>query len=302
MTDLSVADRTSRSSRLSTSPGSLWRGIRFVAGDRALAFASLLIGALVFLAVFGPLVWRKDPLAVDVAAALQGPSAEHPMGTDGNGRDIFARFNEGAQISLAVGAVVVLSGLLLGGIIGLVAGIWRGAADNVLMRAIDALLAFPPLILAMTVTVGLGVGLETAAVGVILTTVPYYARLVRSDVLRIRALPHVEAAIAVGATRRRIIVRHVLPHTWPTMLIQSAAVFGYAILTLAALGFVGLGAQIPTPEWGAMITDGLQYALTGQWWIAVFPGLGLMLAVVAANIFADRARDILDPRGDVARF
>jgi peptide/nickel transport system permease protein len=300
MSEFGIAEQRLRPSPPRRSAAAAWSGMRYIAHDPALAFAGVLIALLCFLAIFGPVVWRHDPLQVDLNHALQSPSAAHPMGTDGNGRDIFARFNEGAQISLSVGALVVVSGLLVGGLLGLAAGIWHGA-DNVLMRLVDAILAFPPLILAMIVTLGFGVGLETAALGVMLATVPYYARLIRSDVLRIQALPHIEAAVALGASQRRIVTRHILPHTVPTMLIQSAAVFGFSILTLAALGFVGLGAQIPTPEWGAMITDGLQYTLTGQWWIAVFPGFGLMLAVVAANIFADRARDVLDPRGDITR-
>ncbi len=283
----------------------IWRRVsvasRFVLHDPALAAATVLLGLLVLCAIIGPLVWRQDPLGIDVGGALQPPSTAHPMGTDGNGRDLFARFNEGARISLAVGAAVVLSGVLVGGLIGLAAGVLHRMVDSFLMRVLDAILAFPPLILAMAVTVGFGVGLRSAALGTMLTTVPYYARLLRSDVMRIRVLPHVESAVALGASPKRIVFRHILPHAAPTMLIQSAAVFGYSILTLAALGFVGLGAQIPTPEWGAMITDGLQYSLTGQWWIAVFPGLGVLFAVVAANILADRARDILDPRGELSR-
>jgi peptide/nickel transport system permease protein len=133
-----------------------------------------------------------------------------------------------------------------------------------------------------------------------LTTIPYYGRLLRSEVLRIRSLPFIEAARAAGATRTRIIARHVVPHVVSTLLIQGAAVFGYAILTLAALGFVGLGVKVPTPEWGTMITDGLQYALTGKWWIGVFPGLGVLIAVTATSIVADRVRDLLDPRGRYA--
>ena len=298
MSEATFVDRSPERLRIG---GRLAAAARYVVRDRELLIATILLGILVLLALFGPLVWTENPNGIDVGAALQSPSLAHPMGTDGNGRDIFARFNEGARISLAVGALVVLASALVGGTIGLVAGLWRGLTDSLLMRALDAILAFPPLILAMAVTVGLGVGLKTAAFGTMLACVPYFARLLRSDVLRLRALPYVEAAVALGATRKRIVLRHIFPHTASTMLIQSAAVFGYAILTLAALGFVGLGAQIPTPEWGAMITDGLQYALTGQWWVALFPGLGLLAAVVAANIYADRARDILDPRGEFAR-
>jgi peptide/nickel transport system permease protein len=262
------------------------------------AMLSLLVGA----AVLGPLIWHHDPLATNLDASLQGPSWAHPMGTDSSGRDILARFNEGAQISLTVSAVVVLGGTLIGGAVGLVAGMARGLVDNFLSRILDALLAFPPLILAMMVTVGLGIGLTSATIGVTLTTIPFYGRLVRGDVLRVRALPHVEAATALGAGKTRIALRHILPYTLSTLLVQSAAVFGYAILALAGLGYVGLGAQIPTPEWGTMITDGQQYALTGQWWVALFPGLGILLGTVAVNLLADTARDRFDPRGQLGRW
>lgn len=162
-----------------------------------------------------------------------------------------------------------------------------GWVDTVLMRLMDAIVAFPPLILAMAVSLGLGIGLVSGVIGVALTSLPFYARLMRGDVRRIRSLPHIEAARAIGLTPWQTAIRHVLPHTVPTMLVQSAALFGYAILTLAGLGFVGLGAQIPTPEWGAMLTTGLQYTVTGQWWVAVFPGLGVLIAVSGANLLAD---------------
>ncbi len=269
--------------------------------DRAILLACVLLLSLVGLAVLGPLFWPVDPLAVDVSAALEPPSAAHPMGTDGAGRDVLARFYSGARISLTVGTIVVALGAVLGGLIGLVAGMLGGWLDNLLMRVMDAILAFPPLILAMAVTIGLGAGIDTAAMGIIITSIPWYARIIRSDVMRIRSLPFIEASVAIGASRWRIIGRHVIPHVIPTLLVQAAASFGYAILTLAALGFVGLGAQIPTPEWGAMITEGLTHAITGRWWVGVFPGLGLLLAVTAANILADRARDLLDPRRALAK-
>lgn len=223
------------------------------------------------------------------------------MGTDSVGRDIFARFLRGAQISLSIGFIVILAGSVCGGTIGLLAGSLGGWVDVVLMRVMDAILAFPSIVLAMAVTVGLGAGIKAAALGITISSVPWYARVLRSEVLRVRALPFVDAASALGATRTRLVVRHVVPHVVPTLFIQAAAAFGFAILALAGLGFIGLGAQIPTPEWGAMITDGLQYALTGQWWVGVFPGVGVLVAVTAANLIADRARDILDPRGQYAR-
>ena len=269
--------------------------------DTALSVGVLLLLALVGLALLGPALWRTDPNALDLLATLQPPSADHPMGTDSVGRDIFARFLRGAQISLSIGFIVILAGSVCGGTIGLLAGSLGGWVDVVLMRVMDAILAFPSIVLAMAVTVGLGAGIKAAALGITISSVPWYARVLRSEVLRVRALPFVDAASALGATRTRLVVRHVVPHVVPTLFIQAAAAFGFAILALAGLGFIGLGAQIPTPEWGAMITDGLQYALTGQWWVGVFPGVGVLVAVTAANLIADRARDILDPRGQYAR-
>jgi len=268
--------------------------------DRAVVLAVSLLSLLVLVAVIGPLIWTKAPNATDLSSVLQAPSAAHPMGTDGSGRDVLARFARGAGISLLSGAAVVLLSGMVGGTLGLLAGMTRGITDTVIMRALDAVLAFPSLILAMTVSIGLGPGVRSAVIGTALTCVPVYARLLRSDVVRIRELPHIEAARALGVPRGKVIRRHVLPHTVPTMLVQSAAVFGSSVLTLAALGFVGLGAQIPTPEWGSMITDGMQYALTGGWWVSTFPGIGLLIAVCGANVLADRMRDILDPRGPLA--
>ncbi|MDE0114383.1 MAG: ABC transporter permease [Albidovulum sp.] len=281
--------------------GNLRAFAKILRANLDLTASLLILLILAILAVFGPFLWPYDPLAISLRETLQSPSLAHPMGTDHIGRDIFARFNEGALISLSVGVAVVITGAVVGGMIGLVSGISGGLLDNALMRLMDAILAFPPLILAMAVTVGLGGGLETAAFGIMLTSVPYYARLIRSDVIRIRQLPFVEAAETAGAGPARIILRHIVPHTVSTLLIQAAALFGYSVLALAALGFVGLGTQVPTPEWGVMITEGLQYALTGQWWIGVFPGFGLLAAVAATSILADKVRDLVDPRGQYAQ-
>lgn len=271
--------------------------LRVAAEDRLALAGFILLSTLVVLAVFGPLLWPPDPLAVKLNDTLLAPSWAHPMGTDGVGRDVFARFCAGARTSLAVATMVVLVSGLVGGTIGLIAGLSRGLPSLVLMRAMDAILAFPPLVLAMAVTLGLGAGVTAATIGIAITTVPYFARIMRSDVLRIRGLPLVEATVALGASKPRLIVRHVLPATLPTLLVQGSAAFGDAILTLAGLGFIGLGVQPPAPEWGTMITQGLQYALSGQWWVGVFPGLGVLAAVVGISLIADRMRDLLDPTG-----
>ena len=269
---------------------------RIFFGSPLATAATIALLVLVVGAVLGPIVWNRDPTAVDVGSALQSPSWSHPMGTDNNGRDIFARFLHGARLSLSIAPAVAIVGALFGGLLGVAAGMAGGLVDGAIGRVMDAILAFPSLLLAMAVTVGLGAGVMPAALGILLTAIPWYALLLRSDTMRIRNRPYIDAATALGATRARIVRRHVLPHIMPTLLVQVATVFGYTILTLAGLGFIGLGAQPPTAEWGSMITDGLQFALTGQWWIGFFPGFGVFLAVSAANILADQTTRVLDPR------
>jgi peptide/nickel transport system permease protein len=277
------------------------RAARGLLSDRKIAVPFAVIVALVLFAIFVPILWSDGPDKQDLLHSLESPSWSHPMGTDQLGRDVFARVADGARISLIVATLVTLAGALLGGLIGLLAGTIGGISDGVVMRAMDAILAFPPLILAMAVTVGLGIGLNTAAIGVALVSVPWYARLLRSEALRIRSLPFIEASYAIGMKRSRVIARHVIPHMLPVLFIQMAAAFGYAVLGLASLSFVGLGAQVPTPEWGALITEGLSYSLTGQWWISIFPGVGLLIMVTAASMLSDRMRDLLDPRGEYVR-
>jgi peptide/nickel transport system permease protein len=272
-----------------------------ILGDRQLAIP---IGILLFVVLFAlilPLVWTQSSTHGELLDSLEAPSGAHPFGTDQQGRDVLARVAAGARISLLVASLITIGGALIGGLIGLVAGTLGGATDGISMRVMDTILAFPPLILAMAVTVGLGVGVSTAALGIALVSVPWYARLLRSEALRIRALPFIEAAHAMGSTRTRIIYRHVVPHVLPVLFIQMAAAFGYAVLALAGLSFLGLGAQVPTPEWGVMITEGLSVSLTGQWWVSVFPGLALLIVVTAASMLSDRMRDRLDPRGQYAR-
>lgn len=280
--------------------GSWWRKlIRLMFGSPGVALASTLFILLVLLAILGPPLLHQNPDAVNVGNALAPPSWHEPMGTDELGRSVFARFDYGARLSLACALIVAVVGAIIGTVLGVVCGTVGGWFDSVSMRVMDAILAFPPLILAMTVTVGLGAGVITAALGILITSIPWYARLVRADALSIRERAFIESAQAIGCTRARTIRRHVVPHVMSTVLVQGASVFGFTILTLAALGFVGLGAQPPTPEWGAMITEGLQYAISGQWWIAVFPGIGLLIAVSCTNALADRIRDVLDPRSMV---
>lgn len=254
------------------------------------------LGILIVLsgAVFlGPLIWTVDPLEMDFTAFLAAPSWAHPMGTDATGRDVLARFLEGGRLSLIVGTVVMLAGLVVGALLGLISARFGGVVDTILMRMTDSIAAFPPILLAMAVAIGMGGGLWAAVLGVVISTIPFFARLMRSEVLRIQSYPFIEAAEAMGATSFFTLRWHIAPHAASTMLVQCASVFGYAIITLAGLGFVGLGAQVPTPEWGVMITEGMQYALTGQWWLTIFPGLGILAAVVGTNLLADRLSQVL---------
>jgi len=272
------------------------QALAIVRHDVEIAAALAIIVLLVAAGALGPVLWRGDPLNVDVVNALLPPSLEHPMGTDDVGRDVLARFALGARTSLLVAALVTILGTLIGCAAGVVAGLASGWVDVVLSRTMDAILAFPPLIFAMAVAIGVGPGVLAAVIGVVLTAIPWYFRLLRGEVLRLRELAFIESARALGVSPYGLIIRHILPQTTSTVFVQAAAVFSFSILTLAALGFVGLGIQPPTPEWGAMITEGLQYALTGQWWLGVFPGLGVFLAAVASGMVADRMRDLFDPK------
>ena len=267
----------------------------------ALRIGLALLSVIVVIAVVVPVAWPESPYTTDIAASLEPPSLSHPMGTDASGRDVLARFGRGARISLVAAAAVVVLGGLVGGAIGLLAGLGRPPSDTVLTAVMDAILAFPPLILAMAVAIGLAPGLTSATIGIAVTSFPYYARLMRGEVRRLRSQPHVDAVRALGASRTRVIGRHLIPHTMATMMVQATTLFGFAILTLAGLGFIGLGAQVPTPEWGAMITDGMQYALTGQWWIAFFPGMGAFISIAGANLVADGLRERWDPHAQIAR-
>jgi peptide/nickel transport system permease protein len=259
----------------------------FASGHREATVGLGVILVTVAFAWLGPQIWRADPLAVNLANSLLPPSAARPFGTDDVGRDVLARVMSAGQLDIIAAAAVTAVGGLLGMSVGLLAGLRGGLTDNASMRLIDSLLAFPPLILALAISVALGAGTVSAALGITISTVPFYARLMRSEVLRVQALPFVEAAVASGCQPSRIVWRHILPHTWQVMTIQASSVVGYAVLTLAALGFVGLGVQVPTPEWGTMITAGLSYVLSGQWWIGVFPGAMLLILVIGCNLVAD---------------
>lgn len=250
----------------------------------------------VLLALIAPLLPLTDPLEVNMAARLRPPSGDAPFGTDAFGRDLLSRIVWGARVSLGVGLVTVIVGCAAGVLIGLVAGYAGGRLDAVLMRTMDVVLAFPSLILAMAIAAALGPDLSNAILAVAVVTVPRYARLVRSSVIALRNVEFVEAARALGASPIRVSLRHLLANSIGPIVVQATLGFGQALISVAGLSFIGLGAQPPTPEWGAIITEGRSYVLSGRWWLTVFPGLSIALTVLGFNLVGDTLRDYLDPR------
>jgi peptide/nickel transport system permease protein len=249
--------------------------------------AIFIFGVFLVLAVYGITVTEAAE-KVNVANTLKPPSAEHWFGTDNQGRDVFQRVAVGTWLAVASGTVAVVIGAALGLAVALTAGLGPRWADAVLMRISDAILAFPQFLLALAISMAFGAGLVTAVIAIIVTVIPVFARTLRGEAKRSRTEPFIDAARTIGLTTPHIAVRHVVPYVSTTLIVQAAANFGNVVLTLAGLSFIGVGAKPPTPEWGAMITDGLQNTLTGQWWIGVFPGMALLLLVIAVNMFADQ--------------
>ena len=249
---------------------------------------------LVGIAVAAPMITPYDPVGLDPKNRLLPPSSTNWFGTDDGGRDIFSRVLFGARYSLLAAAVVLSLAVTFGTAVGLVAGFAGGKIDEALMRLTDMFLAFPALVLAMGISAALGASLANSMIAIAVVWWPWYARLVRGQTLRLRHEQFVDAARASGASDAHMIVRHILPNCWTPIIVQVSLDVGYAILTTASLSFIGLGAQPPTPEWGAMVATGKNYILD-QWWMATFPGLAIFLAVMAFNLVGDGLQEALSP-------
>ena len=276
------------------------RGLRLAARAPILAnplnvVALALIAMFAACALFAPLLAPYDPLLQELGTRLQPPSPQHWLGTDSLGRDIASRILYGARISLIVGVVVVASAGVVGTAIGLVAGYAGGLVDEVLMRLTEVFLAFPALILAMAIAGALGPSLTNAIIAIAAVTWAVYARLVRGQILSLRRREFVEAARAMGASRTRIVLRHLLPNALAPLMVQASFDLGSSIIAAAGLSFIGFGAQPPTPEWGVMISEGRNYIST-QPWLSLFPGLAILFAVGSFNLLGDGLRDAFDPR------
>jgi peptide/nickel transport system permease protein len=260
----------------------------------ALGFAILILLALV--SVLAPVIAPHNPNAFDPNAVDKGPSWNHLFGTGTFGEDIFSRVLYGGRIDLLIGFGAVAVGLVLGSTLGAVAGYFRDPVDEIVMRIMDMIAAFPTFILAMGVAAAIGPSTQNLVFAIALTNVPIYARLMRARFLVVRESQYALAAVSVGSTRRRILWWHLLPNTWEPIFVQSTLQFGWAILDAAGLSFIGLGIRLPTPEWGVMVSLGVERIVSGEWWISFFPGMAIAVAVMACNLIGDGLRDLLDPR------
>ncbi len=254
-----------------------------------------LILLLLFLAAFAPLVAPYDPYDQDLSSALTPPGAEHWFGADQYGRDGFSRVLYGTRYALL--AILVADGLalVLGGAAGLLAGFSGGVVDAVIMRCVDVLLAFPYLLLALVIVAALGPSFVNSLIAIGIVYAPQYARMMRGQVLAVRELDFVQAATATGARPLRVVLRHLLPNCMGPVLVLATLQAGSVVVETAGLSFLGLGAQPPSPDWGALLADGHDYFLSA-WWIATFPGLAILLAVLGFNLLGDALRDQADPR------
>ncbi len=267
----------------------------FMKNRLALIGLAILLGVFL-LVIWGPVLAPHDPLGVDFKTKLQGPSSSHLLGTDNYGRDILSRIFSGARFTLMAAVVSVLVGLLVGAPLGIVSGYFGGRFDMALMRMVDVLLAFPPLILAMAVVSGLGPSMLNAAVAIGVSYIPVFARMARSRAIQVRRMDFVQAADAIGSGHFRIMLTDILPNCLTPLIVQSTVYTGYGILWVASLSFIGLGAKLPTPEWGLMIAEGRQYIVTGQWWMTVFPGMFIMLGVIGFTLIGDGLREVFNPK------
>ena len=273
------------------------RHARYILSENPVTgFSFALFTFLVVCALIGPALVPYDPLASDTAMALTGPSAAHWFGTDQLGRDIFSRIIVATRLDLGLAVSSVALAFAIGTLLGLAAGYFGGWTDRVIGRVVDTIMAFPLFVLAMGIGAALGNTLANIIYATAIINLPIYARLARTEANVRRDAGFVEAARLCGNSEARIVLAQLLPNIMPLMVVQISLTLGYAILNAAGLSFIGLGVRPPTAEWGIMVAEGASFIVSGEWWVAFFPGLFLMAAVFCFNLMGDGLRDIVDPR------
>ena len=264
---------------------------------RSATIGASIVLFFIIVAIFAPVIATHDPRQANVVERLQGGSAEHYLGTDGVGRDIFSRIVYGTRISLKVGLIAMTFSIGFGTLFGAIAGYYGGRADNLIMRVMDMMLAMPSILLAMVIVTILGQSLTNAIIAVSIVYIPQYARILRASVLRVRELDYVIAAKVIGASDRRILVTTVLPNCLAPLIVQATLGIGAAILDAAGLSFIGLGAEVGEPEWGAMLNENLKFIRRRPLAVTA-PGIAIFLIVLGFNLLGDALRDALDPQID----
>ncbi|GAB3792755.1 nickel transporter permease [Virgibacillus kimchii] len=263
--------------------------------NKAAMIGGLMILFFIVVAFIGPYFTPYEPNSQDLVNKLQPPSADHWFGTDHYGRDIFTRIIHGMSITLYIGFFSVAMGATAGVVLGMISGYYGGRIDTVIMRIMDVLLAFPGILLALAIVSVLGASLNNVIIAVAIFSIPVFARIVRGSTLSVRKLEYIDAMKALGASDIRILFKHILPNIASPIIVQATLSIATTVLTAAGLSFLGLGAQPPMPEWGAMLSDGRNY-MYNAWHVAFFPGVMIVAVVLAFNIFGDGLRDALDPK------
>jgi peptide/nickel transport system permease protein len=266
-----------------------------ISGNPVTGFAFALLVLIVIAAVFGPWLVPHDPLASNTAVALKPPSLRHWFGTDQLGRDVFSRVVVATRLDLFISVASVALVFLMGGIAGIASGFFLGWTDRIVGRISDTIMAFPLFVLAMGIVAALGNTVQNIILATAIVNFPLYVRVARAEANVRREAGFVQAARLSGNSELRILFGHILPNIMPIMIVQMSLTMGYAILNAAGLSFIGLGVRPPTPEWGIMVAEGAAFMVSGEWWIALFPGAALMLAVFCFNLLGDGLRDIFDP-------
>jgi peptide/nickel transport system permease protein len=274
-----------------------WHHFRYIMAENPLTGISfaMFIG-LIVMAIFGPYLVPFDPVATGAGPALKPPSLTHWFGTDHLGRDVFSRVVVATRLDLLISVSAVTLSFVFGSIIGSLSGYFGGWTDRIAGRFMDTIMAFPLFVLAMGIVAAAGNSVENIVYATAIINLPFYARMARAEVSIRRNAGFVQAARLSGNSELRVLFGHIFPNTLPPMMVQISLNMGWAILNAAGLSFIGLGVQPPTPEWGIMVAEGANFIISGEWWLVVFPGMALMLAVFTFNLIGDGLRDLVDPQ------